>query len=497
MANDATTRSKVPVLIGDRWHVPAVQSFGDVHDPSSGRVIAQVPMGTAAEVDEAVQNAQAAYRTWSTTPATKRAAVLFRYKALLEEHLEKLADLITLENGKTLDESRGDVRRGIEVVDYACGIAHLAKGETLPQVSEHIDGLTMREPIGVCAGITPFNFPAMVPLWMFPMAIGCGNSFILKPSEKVPLTAVRLAELALEAGLPAGVLNVVHGGRDVVDAICAHRGISAVSFVGSTDVAEHVYKTSCAAGKRVQAAGGAKNVMVVMPDAELDSTVRAVIGAAFGCAGQRCMAGSILMGVGDAAEPLKERVATGLGELKVDNTVTNPDAQMGPLIDGAARDRVIRYIEAGCSHGATLVRDGRRDVPTNGGYFLRPTLFDGVTPDMDIARDEVFGPMLSMLRPKDLGEAIAWANRNPYGNGAVIFTTSGGAARQFAGEIQCGMVGVNVGVPAPTALFSFSGWNRSFFGDLHIQGHESVMFYTRQKLVLSRWDATYHRVRGW
>jgi malonate-semialdehyde dehydrogenase (acetylating)/methylmalonate-semialdehyde dehydrogenase len=348
----------------------------------------------------------------------------------------------------------------------------------------------------VCAGITPFNFPAMVPLWMFPLAIACGNTFVLKPSEKVPLTAVRLGELALEAGFPPGVLNIAHGGRDVVDALLVHPQVAAVSFVGSTRVAEHVYATACKHGKRVQAAGGAKNVMVVMPDAEPESTIRAILGAAYGCAGQRCMAGSLLLGVGRAAHAMEERLAAAIGEMVVADTSANPAAQMGPVIDAASQQRAAGYIERGGQDGARVIQGGRDPLPPR-GFFVRPTLLAAANPDCAAAQDEIFGPVLTMLEPRDLAEAIAWANRSPYGNGAVIFTSHGGAARQFARDVQCGMVGVNVAVPAPMAVFAFSGWNRSFFGDLHVQGAEGVMFYTRQKLVLSRWDAAYQRHQGW
>ena len=488
--------SEVPILVGEKWHVSDVSSFSDVYNPSAGQVIARTPMCTAATVDKAVAAAEKAFPGWASTPAPKRATILFQYKALLEEHFEELSALVTKENGKTLEEGRGDVRRGIEVVEFACGISHLSKGETMPQLAEYIDGVTTREPIGVCAGITPFNFPAMVPLWMYPLAIACGNTFILKPSEKVPLSAVRLAELALEANLPPGVLNVVHGGREVVESICRHPGIAAVSFVGSTRVAEQVYRLGCETGKRVQAAGGAKNMMIVMPDADPDSTIRGVVGAAYGCAGQRCMAGSVVMGLGDEADALRRRLTDVLEKMVVDNTVDNPKSEMGPLIDGAARDRILKYIDVGQSEGAELARDGRGDGPQP-GFFVGPTLLDHVRPEMKVAGDEMFGPVLCMERPADLNQAIEWANRSPYGNGAVIYTSNGAAARQFAREIRCGMVGINVSVPAPMAVFSFSGWNRSFFGDLHVQGMEGVMFYTRQKIVLSRWDSTYRRQQGW
>ncbi len=493
-----TSAPPVPILIGERWQVPDVAQFGNVHNPCEGTVIARVPMGGPTEVDAAVAAAAKAFAHWSVTPAPKRAACLFHYQALLEKHVEELARLITREHGKTLDESRGDVRRGIEVVQSACGIAELSKGDSVPRVAEHIDAVTMREPIGVCAGITPFNFPAMAPMWMYPLAIACGNCFILKPSEKTPLTANRLAELFLEAGLPEGVLNVVHGGREAVDALCTHPGIAAVSFVGSSNVAEHVYTLGCRHGKRVQAAGGAKNVMVVMPDADPDSTVRAIMGAAFGCSGQRCMANPLMMGVGEAADALRNRVGGAIDQLKVGDTNTDAAVQMGPVIDAAAVQRVTGYIATGKDEGADLVRDGRRHpAAASPGFFLGPTLFDHTQQTMRIARDEIFGPVLAMLRPRDLDEAIAWANASPYGNGAVIFTSSGRNARQFAQGIHCGMVGVNVGVPAAMALFAFSGWNRSFFGDLHLQGAEGMMFYTRQKLVLSRWDSEYRRVHGW
>jgi len=479
---------EVPILIAGKWRVSIAKSFGDVHNPSTGEVIARAPFCGAAEVDEAVKAAHKAFVSWSQTPAPKRATVLFKYRTLLEAHLEEVAKIITRENGKTLDEARGDVRRGFEVVEFACGIAHLQKGESLPQVAENIDGVTMREPIGVCAGITPFNFPAMIALWQFPLAIACGNAFILKPSEKVPLTAIRLAELFVEAGLPEGVLSIVHGGAEVVDALCTHPGIAAVSFVGSSKVAAHVYALGAQHGKRVQAGGGAKNFQIVMEDAEPDSTIRAIMGASFGCAGQRCMAGSVLVGVGEAGDPLQKRMVAAMDALKVDDTSANPAAEMGPVIDANSQKRVVSFIERS---EAKLVRDGRQRIPSR-GFFVGPTLFDGmVTPE------EIFGPVLSLVRPATLDEAIALANRSAFGNGATLFTTSGKHARQFTREIQCGMVGINVGVPAPMSIFPFTGWNASFFGDLHMQGTEGVQFYTRQRVVLSRWDAAYRRQQGW
>ncbi len=496
MTGSVLDRSDVPILVGGQWMSQADGVFTNVHNPSTGETIARTPMCGAAIVDTAVQAAKRAFGPWSNTPAPRRAEILFQYRNLLTEHFEELARLVTRENGKTLDEARGDVKRGMEVVNLSCGIAQLLKGEVVPQVASEIDGMTTREPIGVCAGITPFNFPAMVPMWMFPLAIACGNTFILKPSEKVPLTTLRLAELFMEAGLPGGVFNVVHGGREVVDAICTHPDIVAVSFVGSSAVAQHVYTLGCQHGKRVQAAGGAKNVLVVMPDADPEPTLRAIMGSSYGCAGQRCMAGSLLVGVAEAADGLQRRVLEAIDNLKVGNTYDDPAAQMGPVIDEGARERIRKYIDTGVEEGATLVRDGRA-LKADRGFFVGPTLFDHVQPEMKIAREEIFGPVLSMLRAQTIEEAIEWTNRSGYGNGATLFTSSGKYARDFARGVRCGMIGINVGVPAPMAIFSFSGWNRSFYGDLHVQGMEGIMFYTRQKLVLSRWDRGYQRQFGW
>lgn len=486
----------VPLLCNGKWITPQVEQHSPVHNPSTGEVIGHTPLCGAKEVDNAVQAAADAFPGWAQTPVPRRAEILFRFRALLETHSDELSRLITQENGKTLEEARGDLKRGIEVVEFACGIPHLLKGESLPQIAQHIDALTLREPVGVCAGITPFNFPAMVPMWMFPIALACGNAFILKPSEKTPLTACRLGALLQEAGLPDGVFNIVHGGREAVDALCAHPGIAAISFVGSSPVARHVYALGGQHGKRVQAAGGAKNVLLVMPDAEPDATLRAIMGAAFGCAGQRCMAGSALMGIGEAGDTLRDRVVGAMESLKVADTSAHADAEMGPVIDAGAQARIQNAIEHAVQEGATLACDGRDHVPPR-GYFVGPTLLDDVTPEMTLFQTEVFGPALAMTRPKTLEEAIQIMNRLPYGNGATLFTSSGAAARQFTREIQCGMIGINVGVPAPMAPFPFAGWNGSFFGDLHVQGLEGVQFYTRQKVVLSRWDSAYRRTQGW
>ena len=382
-------------FIGGSWLASTGVDTVPVHNPSTGEIIALTPLSTTSDVDAAVAAARTAFEHWGQTPAPKRTAILFRYRELLEQEFEALAQLITRENGKTLDEARGDVRRGIEVVEFSCGIAHLVKGESLPQVAENIDAVTMREPLGVCAGITPYNFPAMVPMWMFPVAIACGNSFILKPSEKVPLTAIRLAEIFVQAGLPAGVFNIIHGGSVVVDALCSHPGIAAVSFVGSSKIAAHVYALGCKHGKRVQAAGGAKNVLLVMPDAEPDPTLRAILGSAFGCAGQRCMAGSILMAVGNkTADEWRERVSTALSGYKLgDTSLKNSTADMGPVIDGLAQKRVQQYVSQAAAEGATVAYDASARAPKQ-GFFVGPALIDQVKPTMKLFTEEIFGPVL-------------------------------------------------------------------------------------------------------
>lgn len=470
-----------------------------VYNPSRGEVIAQAPESDAHAVEQAVQAARQAFADWADTPVVERARVMFRFAHLLEQHFDELTRLVTREHGKTHEEAKGDIRRGIEMVELSCHAPTLLMGQTLDNVARGIDGQVQRHPLGVCVGITPFNFPAMVPLWMFPIAIVCGNTFILKPSPKVPLTPLRLAELLTEAGLPRGVFNIVQGGREAVDALLTHPEVAAVSFVGSTKVAKYIYETATAHGKRVQAAGGAKNYMLVMPDADLDAATNQIIGAAFGCSGQRCMAGSVAVAVGKAGDPLIESLDAAAKKMSVGPTDTNDTVDMGPVIDGQARDRIRSYIELGLQEGATLATDGRGVAltETTEGFFVGPTIFDRVAPQMQIARDEIFGPVLSVMRMEDLHAAIAQANQSPYGNGAVIFTRDGGAARTFARYVKCGMVGVNVGVPAPMAIFPFTGWNQSFFGDLHIQGTEGFHFYTHNKVILNRWNDPGRRVLGW
>ena len=488
--------SNIPVLIGSNWENPSTDEYTDVYNPSTGEIIAQTPHCRKDDVEKAIRVAAKAFESWSVTPVTYRVKLMFRFRELLTQHSNELAWLICKENGKTFEEAKGDLARGIETVEFACGITHLAKGESLGQVAAHIDAATTREPLGVCAGITPFNFPAMIPLWMFPLAIACGNTYILKPSPKVPLTVNRFGELFLEAGFPEGVLNIVQGGKEVVETLCTHPDIKAISFVGSSRIAKQVYSLGCQHGKRVQAAGEAKNVLLVMPDADIDTTVQAIIGSAFGCAGQRCMAGSLLMGVGDISG-VKDNLLGALSDLTLSDTSEDAKAGMGPVIDGGSRDRLLKVINDTEKLGQNpIIKDGRLSLP-NSGFFVGPTLIDKVTPEQDLFKNELFGPVLSVMNPKSLDEAVSWMNVLTYGNGATIFTQSGGAAREFARKIQCGMVGVNIGVPAPPPMFPFSGWNNSFFGDLHLQGTEAVQFYSRQKVVLSRWDNTYKRVNGW
>jgi malonate-semialdehyde dehydrogenase (acetylating) / methylmalonate-semialdehyde dehydrogenase len=461
-----------------------------ISNPATGTAIASVDLADSGLVDAAVVAAKAALPAWSETPAVKRARVLFKFKELLEAHFDELAALITREHGKVLADARGELMRGLEVVEFACAIPQLLKGQMSDNVGGGIDNWSLRQPLGVCVGITPFNFPAMVPLWMFPIAIACGNTFVLKPSERDPSASLALAALFERAGLPLGVLNVVQGDKLAVDALLAHPDVAAASFVGSTPVAEHVYREGTRHGKRVQALGGAKNHLVVMPDADLDQAADALVGAGYGSAGERCMAISVAVVVGDVAEGLVARLRTRLDALKVGDG-TSAGADMGPLISAEHRGRVLAYIESGLAEGAKLAVDGRglRVTGHEDGFFLGPCLFDHVTPRMRIYREEIFGPVLSIVRVADLGAALTLANTHEYGNGVACFTSDGGVAREFTRRVKAGMVGINVPLPVPMAFHSFGGWKRSLFGDHHIYGEEGVRFYTRYKSVMQRWPS--------
>ena len=478
----------VPLWINGRTIAPVGTRLGDVFNPATGQLSKRVPFAGAESVDAAVKAASAALREWRDWPALRRARVMQRFLRLLEENQKDLARLVTAEHGKTLPDAMGSIQRGMEVVEFACGIPQLLKGEHSENVGTAVDTHSIRQPVGVCAGITPFNFPVMVPLWMFPVALACGNSFILKPSEKDPSPSIRMAELLKDAGLPDGVFNVVHGDKEAVDAILNHPGIHAVSFVGSTPIARYIYETAAKNGKRVQALGGAKNHAVVLPDADLEFTAEALIGAAYGSAGERCMAVSAVVAVGAAGDPLvallkKKAQAIRIGPGERDGI------DMGPLVTCQHRDKVSSYVDQGVKEGAKLVLDGRgKKVPGHEeGYFLGTSLFDRVTPQMEIYKHEIFGPVLVVLRADTLEEAIAIVNHNPYANGVAIFTESGGAARRFTNEVSIGMVGVNVPIPVPVAFYSFGGWKNSLFGDLHVHGTEGVKFYTRTKAVTTRW----------
>ncbi|TMB98580.1 MAG: CoA-acylating methylmalonate-semialdehyde dehydrogenase [Chloroflexi bacterium] len=476
----------LPNLIGSQWRVPADGAGAlPVYNPATGEVIEQVPLSGAHDVDAAVQAAGRAYAAWSRTAVMERVRLMFRFKAVLEEHVEDLAAIITRHHGKTLEESRGEVRRGIEVVDFACGAPTLLQGRTLRDVSGGVDQDLYRYPVGVCAGIPPFNFPVMIPLWMFPLAVVAGNTFVLKPSERTPLGGQRLAELFLEAGFPEGVLNVVHGAREAVDALLIHPGVAAISFVGSAPVARHVYETAAASGKRVQALGGAKNHIVVMPDADPEVTVPAILNSAFGNAGERCLAGSVAVAVGQAADRLLDPLQAAAAKLVV-GPGDQAGVQVGPLIRADHRDKVAGYVDKGVAEGAELVVDGRGQM-SRPGFFLGPTILDRVTPDMAVGHEEIFGPVLSVSRAPSLDEAIAQANRMALGNMATIFTQSGRSAREFRERVEAGMTGINVPIAQPFAFFPFSGWKGSFYGDLHVHGTDGIEFYTRKKVVVTRW----------
>ncbi|MEO3783000.1 CoA-acylating methylmalonate-semialdehyde dehydrogenase [Actinocorallia sp. B10E7] len=459
---------------------------GDVYNPATGVVSGTVDFASPSDVDEAVAAAKAAFPAWRDASLSQRARVLFKFRELLVRDAEELARLISSEHGKVVSDAAGEVARGLEVVEFACGIPHLLKGGFSENVSTKVDAYSILQPLGVVAGITPFNFPAMVPMWMFPVAIACGNTFVLKPSEKDPSASLKMAELWAEAGLPDGVFNVVHGDKVAVDALLEHRDVKAVSFVGSTPIAQYIYETAARNGKRVQALGGAKNHMVVLPDADLDLAADAAVNAGFGSAGERCMAISVLVAVEPVADALLEKIKERMSAL-VTGPGDDPASEMGPLVTRAHRDKVASYLTSSVEQGATLLVDGREGLPSDDGFWLRPTLIDNVTSDMDCYKDEIFGPVLSVVRVKTFDEAMALLDANPYGNGTAIFTNDGGAARRFQNEVEVGMVGINVPIPVPMAYYSFGGWKASLFGDSHAHGTEGVHFYTRTKAVTSRW----------
>jgi malonate-semialdehyde dehydrogenase (acetylating) / methylmalonate-semialdehyde dehydrogenase len=461
---------------------------GEVFDPATGQVTGLVQLADLDVVNEAVAAAKTAFPAWRATPAPRRVAFLQELAHLLRAHTDELAGAISSEHGKVLADAAGELARGIEVVDLACSAPLLLKGEFSEQVAGGVDTYSLRQPLGVCAGITPFNFPAMVPLWMFPIALACGNTFVLKPSDRDPSASLLLADLVARAGVPDGVFNVVQGDKVAVDALLDHPDVTAVSFVGSTPVANYVYGRATAAGKRVQALGGAKNHMVVMPDADIERAADALTSAGFGSTGQRCMAIAAAVAVGEVADPLIEALRSRIRALRV-GPATDETAEMGPLVSGEARDRVLSYVKSGVAAGADLVEDGRSAevAGQESGYFVGPTLFDRVQPDMDVYRDEIFGPVLVILRVDTLDEALQLIDDCEYGNGAAIFTRSGAAARRFQSEVSAGMVGINVPIPVPVSSFSFGGWKRSLFGDTHLYGEEGFRFYTRAKVVTSRW----------
>lgn len=484
----ASELREIPHWISGRAVRGVSGRFGDVYNPATGKVQARVPLANAAELNAAIEAAQAAFPDWAAQPPLRRARVLFRFRELFEQHMDEIAALITSEHGKVFSDAKGEATRGLEVVEFATGIPQMLKGEYSAQVGAGIDSWSLRQPLGVVAGITPFNFPAMVPMWMFPVALACGNCFVLKPSERDPSAGVRIAELLQEAGLPDGVFSVVHGDKEAVDGIVDHPGIAAVSFVGSTPIAEYVYGRATAAGKRVQALGGAKNHMIVMPDADMDQAADALVGAAYGSAGERCMAVSVAVAVGNAtAEELIAKLKPRIAALSVAPGMEK-GAELGPLVTGAHLERVRGYVDLGRKEGAELVVDGRENtLPRGDGFFLGACLFDHVKPEMRIYREEIFGPVLCVVRARDYATAQALVDEHEFGNGTAIFTRDGDTARTFAQHVQAGMVGINVPIPVPMAFHSFGGWKRSLFGDHAVHGPEGVHFYTRLKTVTARW----------
>lgn len=482
-----TTIRTVKNYIGGEWLESVSSQTESVFNPATGKVIAEVPLSTKEDVERAVQAANEAFQTWSKTAVPRRARVLFKYQQLLVENWDELAELVTLENGKSLTEARGEVQRGIECVEFAAGAPTLMMGKQLPDIATGIESGMYRYPIGVIGGITPFNFPMMVPCWMFPLAIACGNTFVLKPSERTPLLAARLAELFAEAGLPKGVLNIVNGAHDVVNGLIEHKQVKAISFVGSQPVAEYVYKKGTEHGKRVQALAGAKNHSIVLDDADLDGAIKQIIGAAFGSAGERCMAAAVVAVQEEIADQFIGKLVEESNKIVIGNGMDD-NVFLGPVIRKGHKERTLQYIEQGINEGAHMIRDGRKDDITNDeGYFIGPTIFDHVTQEMKIWQDEIFAPVLSIVRVKSLNEAIELANASKFANGACLYTDSAASVRTFRDQIEAGMLGINVGVPAPMAFFPFSGWKESFYGDLHANGTDGVEFYTRKKMVTARY----------
>ncbi|WP_219834178.1 CoA-acylating methylmalonate-semialdehyde dehydrogenase [Paenibacillus sp. R14(2021)] len=482
-----STPERIRNFIGGEWVASSSEKTEPVYNPATEEIIAHVPLSSREDLDQAVQQAKNSFKAWSKTPVPRRARILFNYQQLLIKHWDELARIVTLENGKSYHEAHGEVLRGIECVEFAAGAPSLMMGSHLPDIATNVESAMYRYPIGVVGGITPFNFPMMVPCWMFPLAIACGNTFVLKPSERTPLLANRLAELFKEAGLPDGVLNLVHGAHEVVNGLLEHPDVTAISFVGSQPVAEYVYKTGTSHGKRVQALAGAKNHTIVMPDADMDNTVTQIVNAAFGSAGERCMACAVVVAVGEAADTLIAKLTAAADNITIGNGAEK-GVFLGPVIRSQHKERTLGYIASGEQEGAVLIRDGRKDAAASGdGYFVGPTIFDHVTSEMKIWKDEIFAPVLSIVRVDSLEEAVELANRSEFANGACLFTQNGSHVRQFRETIEAGMLGVNLGVPAPMAFFPFSGWKKSFYGDLHANGTDGVEFYTRKKMMTSRW----------
>ncbi|MFY0544274.1 CoA-acylating methylmalonate-semialdehyde dehydrogenase [Brevibacillus sp. H7] len=482
-----TTGDTLKNYIAGEWVESSTERFDEIPNPATGEIMSRVPLSTRDDVDAAVQAAKAAFPAWSETPVVERARVMFRFQHLLFQHQDELARMITMENGKNLPEAQAELLRGIEMVEFAAGMPTLMMGETLPNIAKSIDCQVLRFPLGVVAGITPFNFPVMVPMWMYPIAIAAGNTFVLKPSERTPLSCIRIAELLKEAGLPDGVFNVVNGAHDVVNGLLEHPDVKAISFVGSQPVAEYVYKTAAANGKRVQALAGAKNHHLVMPDTDLRRAAKTIVSSAFGCAGERCMAASAVVAVEEIADELVQYLIEESDALKMGNGLES-GVDLGPVIRASHLEKVHSYIDRGVQAGATLARDGREDAKTNPqGYFLGPTIFDHADAEMVIVRDEIFAPVLSVMRVKNFEEGLRTISKSRFGNGATIYTSNGKWGREFVQRVEAGMVGVNVGVPAPMGFFSFTGWKQSFYGDLHANGKDGVEFFTKKKTVTSRW----------